>query len=388
MFCSHCGSKLNDGMEFCFKCGAKVGQSSKAPQAVEPSTKPPVAEAPAIDLAAEPIAEPIAEPAADQPAEPPIAPPMTPPPAAPDAYAKPKKQRVYQKTSAGTKMLSIMLVIVMVIFGLLGVTVATVRLTLTRSHVRDAYRDGELADLQIVDDGEIKTLAMWVQDLGSDTTDYVRVDIPTAKRFLSQDYINEFIEKALLDFSGFLLDGNKPKVLKMDSIRDFYTTLNDDLKRKIGQFFSEEEKEEFLQSVREGELSFLNLGDTDAFEQAYGFSLKLFQTLLSRWMMCVYLGIALICLVLLIVINRRNLPAAFGYDGWTLTIFGGVFVLLALTTLIFTWVKGNFFVTKMMRFLALYMGVIGLSLLAVGVILLLIRRALKAHSIVEEPSFE
>ena len=97
MFCTNCGSTLNDGAAFCTNCGQKMAPASAVAQPVTPAqvapveSVAPVAAAPVEPIAPQPVAvDPYAQPAAPQPVvADPYAQPAAPQPVAADPYAQP-----------------------------------------------------------------------------------------------------------------------------------------------------------------------------------------------------------------------------------------------------------------------------------------------------------
>ncbi len=102
MFCSKCGTKIDDNAKFCGGCGAMTGAT---PQAAPAAPKPPVAPAPAPAAAPIPTPPPVAAPiptpppaAAPIPTPPPVAAPIpTPPPVVPAGVPTPPPPVYHQQ---------------------------------------------------------------------------------------------------------------------------------------------------------------------------------------------------------------------------------------------------------------------------------------------------
>jgi len=89
MFCTNCGTTLNDGAAFCTNCGQKMAPASSVAQPVAAAPVEPVAATPeAYAAPVQPVADPYAQPVAPQPVADPYAQPVAPQPVA-DPYAQP-----------------------------------------------------------------------------------------------------------------------------------------------------------------------------------------------------------------------------------------------------------------------------------------------------------
>lgn len=95
MFCTECGTKLDDGATFCTNCGHQIPAAAAVTTIAAETVATPVAE-PVATPVAEPVATPVAEPVVT-PAAAPVATPVAAPAMSQPMYSEPAAQSMYSQ---------------------------------------------------------------------------------------------------------------------------------------------------------------------------------------------------------------------------------------------------------------------------------------------------
>ena len=295
-----------------------------------------------------------------------------------DSYAP--KRKAYTKTTAGRKAASIMLCILMLLFGSCALTVGTARLALSENNVRRAYQKGSIADLKFdTAEGEKTFTQLFIENVVDAKTGMsIPLDTAEVEAFLRSQNINSFTENLLVDFTGFFIFGKTPTMLNSTEITKFLTSLSGEIEQKIGYSMSGEDIRFIGQRIDGGDLSFLSVDENGGyFQQKYGFSPKAISTAFSLWALIACSGLALLCVIMIFVINNGNLPAGLSFNGTAMIIFGILHVLIAAGILVMSYLKPVFFLADIMRGVALVSGGISLVVLVIGIILSAVKTVLR-----------
>ena len=354
MYCYRCGAEAEDGVKFCPACGADLQEAQKSP-AIQSKTLRTKG-----DL---------------QPASPPVK----------TKVKTEKKPRVYVKSSAKTRTLSVLLCVLLVLTGFVSLTIFSLRLGLSEDNVRSAYRQGKLSEAVINTTSGDKDLVdiLMEHTVEADTGELIEQDRNTVESILDKTYVNNFIENSLVDYSNFMLSGDTPQNLNAKACCGFLETLSFDLNHMIGYSFSNEEINNIRQRIENGNLSYLNIEKKSAgFKKQYGFEPGLIPILLSVWMMIAFVIVSAVSIGLIAYLGRKNLPAVLCTVGKGLIIIGGIGLILSLTVLILALTKSYFFISEFVKGLALYEGITSIAVLIPGVCMLLLRSVLMKNATV------
>ncbi len=292
----------------------------------------------------------------------------------------PEDEHKYQKTTAGRRAVSILMCLLMLLFSFFSLIIGSARIALTENNVRSAYRKGTLADLKFDTANGEKTLAQIIVDgaVNADTGVPIRLDEGSVTEVLRSQNINNFAENLAVDFTQFFIFGRAPSLLNSTEITGFLTSVSENIKAQTGYAMSDEDIAAIGKRINGGDLSFLSVDSNGGyFKQKYNFNPMVLSSAFSVWALAVCAGIVLLCLIMIFVINSRNLPAGLSFNGTTMMIFGVLNTVIAVGMLVFSYVKPIFLLSDLLRGLAFAMGAISLSVLVIGIIFVVIKTVLK-----------
>ena len=319
MFCAKCGSKMDDNSKFCAVCGAQnkvqglrsLSSAEKtkvyeAPGEVKAPVEPSVPETPAApktdysDSSSWRNAE-----ASAGHAEPSAA--YEPQPTkAPKAPKAPKQKKVYQKTSVGVRVLSVIMCCLMVLFGLLAVVSASLRIGLQEKNIRSAFRDGSIADLVIHTFKGDRRFADAIAEgaVDAETGQHVEIDASKLSAFLGKSSVNNFAEDMAAEYFGYFLKGTIPKKLNSAAVGDFLSNLSYDFKHELGYYLSNEYIENVKNRIDDGDLSYLSIDSRGGgLKKRLGFYLNLISMAISVWTIAICAAISLLFAVVIFFVN-------------------------------------------------------------------------------------
>ena len=437
MFCSSCGCKMEETDRFCPACGAKNepmlhdGQPSRDPTKVygAPPTRGYAAEptkeyAPRDSRFADEdvhttivdgyeeqgFAEPFAPPLYDR-----VQPSVTAPPEKKepvsyedsftagrrkatdyrDSYSAVEDSRFgesgwedrsrstksqYHPTTALRRFGSVILCLLMLFFGFLALMIGSSRIAFSESNVRNAYGKGTLADLMITTkDGEKRLAAVLAEGaLDSKTNQPIYLEEEALNRFLKENQINNFAENLTVDFTQFFIFGRTPTLLNSKEITGFLRTASRDVGQEINYLLTDADIDYLGKRIDGGDLSFLSVDENGgAFQQKYGYNPNTIPAMFSVWSLIICAGLALLCIVMIFVINHGNFPAGLSFSSTTMMIFGILNTLIAAGMLVLSYVRNIFLASELLRSFALAMGAISLIVLVFGIIFAVIKTVLR-----------
>lgn len=289
------------------------------------------------------------------------------------------KRKPYQKTTAGKRIGSILLCLLMMLFASNALLIGTARLSLTESNVRKAYQKGTLADLVITTDkGEQSMADILMDGVVDEAGNKIPLDKEKVNTFLKGPHINNFVENIMVDFTRFFIFGEKPSLLNDSEIVKFIKSISEEIFETIKYKMSDKDYDRISERIKGGDLSFLSIDDNGGyFKTKYGVDPSVISNAFSVWALAISAGLALLCMILIFVINRKNPPAGLSFNGVTLIIFGALNTLIAVGLLILSYIKPIFFFSEILRYTALACGAISLCLAVIGVAFTVIRTVLR-----------
>lgn len=289
------------------------------------------------------------------------------------------KRKPYQKTTVGKKIGSILLCLLMMLFASNALIIGTARLSLKEDNVRKAYQKGSLADLVITTDKGEQSMADILMDSVVDASGkQIPLDKTKVEDFLRGTHINNFAENVLVDFTQFFIFGEKPSLLNDSEIIKFIKSISEEIYEKIQYKMSDKDYNRISERINGGDLSFLSVDDNGGyFKTKYGIDPHAISSVFSIWALAISAGLALLCMILIFIINRKNPPAGLSFNGVTLIIFGALNTLAAVGLLILSYIKTIFFFSDIIRYAAIACGAISLSLLVIGVVFTVIKTVLR-----------
>ena len=304
----------------------------------------------------------------------------------PDSARQPEK-KVYRRTSVGVKILSVFLCILFFSFAEIPILIGSVRFSLTENRVREACRDGSVADVVIQYNGKEQQLADFIADGLIDSKTNLRTNAERAKinEYLKKSYVREFIEGIAVDYSNYFMRDVTPTKLNSDNVVAFMERLNEDFKKEnVGFYMSQAYLDDVRKKVDNGELSFLSIdANGGAFKQHYHFDPHTITLSFSVLSLILSIVFSLIFLALIVLINRKNLPSSFKICGIALIVTGAVYLLSGIGLFILTLVKKIYLATALLQGFAIGMSIISLSLIIIGIVLIVIKKVMMKNAVVE-----
>lgn len=297
-----------------------------------------------------------------------------------DGYGANQPYERYQRTTAGRRAASIFLCLMMLLFGFLTMLIATARVGLREDNVRRAFQKGSLAEMTVSTENGNQTLTEVItQSMVDATTDLpVSIDKTEVEKFLRSQNISNFAENLVLDLTGFFIFGKTPTLLNSKEITGFLSNMSGEILDKIGYPVSEEDIANIGRRIDGGDLSFLSIDkDGNYFKQAYHFDPYMLSKGFSIWALMIGGVMVLLCMLMIFIINSRNLPAGLSFNGTTMILFGVINTLIAAGGIALSYAKSIFLVSELLRSCSIVMGAISLVVLAIGVIFSAVKTVLK-----------
>ena len=289
-----------------------------------------------------------------------------------------EKPGAYRKTSAGKRVASVFICILMALMLLYVVTNLTIRLTLTEKNIRSATDSEKLVTQHLITDiGDTTALDYLHRLIGSNKLAEYHVTDETLKSVLKGGRISTLTANILNDYTRYLLNDQEPTHLNGSYISQELERFNDDLSNAAGYPIRAFDPNKVYESVNGGDMSFLSIDSSGGyFYRHYQFNPKTTAMIFSLPILIISAVIALLCLVMIFALNSQNPPAGLRFCGVVLVVVGCLFMLSAIGCLVVTFIKDIWIVTELLRQAALWMGVISGVMLTVGALMLVIAGAL------------
>lgn len=283
-------------------------------------------------------------------------------------------------TSAGRKAISILLCLLMLLFSFCALLIGSARIAFSENNVRKAYQKGALADLKITTEKGEQSLSQILMEnvVDAQTNDLIPLEEKAVDSLLRSQSINNFAENLVVDFTQFFIFGRTPTLLNGKAVTDYLTSFSNEVKETINYSMSDDDIAYIGQRIDGGDLSFLSIDkDGGYFKQKYGFDPYTISSMFSVWALAICGGLALLCVIMIFVINHGNPRAAFSFNGTTMIIFGVINTLIAAGGLILSFIKPIFLVSELLRNFSYAMGGISIAVLLVGIVFSVIKTVFK-----------
>lgn len=351
-FCTRCGAKLEDFGKFCSRCGAAVAPPvvldppqdddgtvlvRTMPKPVTPAEEPHVPQHRQNSLAQEPIPqEPIQE-----PVEVPVVreePVYVPPIVSPTPVKKVKKAKIKKERKPlpllARRLLSALLCLLLLVSALGATVIAIVRRGTTQEALTEMLVNIELSDIPadtlIGDADEDVSLVSWLRNqLAFQHMIYGFYAVSDSKmeKYLDSE-IMPFVAEKLNEYVSSVYSGSYDASISEKELTKAIQNSRGYLSKKLGFSLSDSECSSIVNWIGgyglEGEdlyetsdLSYLmeeGIGSLDTI-------LPVVHTLTSYWMLALLCLAAVVCVVLLVLVNRKTLPVL-AWAGGTLTLAG------------------------------------------------------------------
>ena len=373
MFCTNCGTRLDDDILFCPNCGTRIAHEAteeknaevkeeEKPAEVKAEEKPaevkaeekPVetkAEEAPVQVTPEPVAEvnktteaqtvqpaPAPQPAQTapepQPAQTAPAPqpaPVSQPASDKKATAKEKKKGLHPKPSGGKVFLSILLCLLIFLTTVFAGVLGTLRICLSEKNLRSTMEKMDVTQLTMPDlkGGEAKPLVDFLEDAsGFDFEKTAGIQKKDLEKFLAKPYLLEEITDILVGYVNYFMTGKEPDAITKKDFIKFIEKHNDDILELTGFSFVYKDPATGENKVYDVDIAnaFKDLGTDEVtpefIEKSLGMSLDLVLFLLSVTALAIAVGVAVVLTILVLLLHKKTKHSGYSFVGMTFMLSG------------------------------------------------------------------
>lgn len=339
MFCRHCGAQIPDEAVFCTTCGQKVERQTTVPEPQKDAS---------LTQSAEPVKneESVVNAAVGdgaKPAETPVS--KEEPIQKQDAKAKKekiKKEKIKKektkkektkKGKAACVALSVLICILMIIFGVYAETIFLVRSATGKGAVAALVKDLDISEIRMNFGGEEgDTLTDYIVDqAGGVFKEYITKR--KVQKLLKQEFVTKFLEEKINDYVGDIFGETGKGVVEVREVKKLLEG-NDDAIFKIidpeMKTYFPGDPYDYLEEELE-EYGTLEMTDISRYRAEQPLVFSLIKNLLSYWMLAVLLVLILALAVGVFLLQQRRIKG-FCYVGVSLIIIGIVSLAVSFTT--------------------------------------------------------
>lgn len=287
-----------------------------------------------------------------------------------------------KKASVPARIGSIFLCVILSAILLSTAVLGALHLSMTEGSVRDAVRGTKLSDISFVTDGQEVSLAEYIlSSTDSSSLEAFGLDKKIINSVLNGEKVKNLIENVAVDLVDRLLRGRAGSHLNSEYICAELTKLNEEINSTLNEAAGYPVGEVTLFDVQQiekdingGYLSILSLDSDQYFRQRYGAGSWALLWSFTIWPVIALGGISLLLVLLLFPINRKNIVSAFRFNSAVMLIIGGFCAVFALGCVVLTFFKKMSLISALLRSYAMWLGVIGIGLAALGIIFLTVGR--------------
>lgn len=356
-FCTKCGAKLEEFGKFCSRCGAAVPPPvvldpprdddgtvlvRTMPQPVTPAEEPHIPQPRQNSLAQEPQqSSPVQEPVPQEPVEVPVAgeePVYVPPIVPPDPVKKVKKAKTKKEHKPlplfARRLLSALLCLLLLVSTLGATVIAIVRRGTSQEALTEMLVNIELSDIPadtlIGDADEDASLISWLRNqlaFQHMLYGFYAVSDSKMEKYLDSE-IMPFVAEKLNEYVSSIYSGSYDASISEKELTKAVQNSRGYLSKKLGFSLSDEECSSIVDWLGDYGLEGEDLYETSdlsyLMEEGIGsldVILPVVHTLTSYWMLALLCLVAVVCVVLLVLVNRKALPVL-AWAGGTLTLAG------------------------------------------------------------------
>ena len=244
------------------------------------------------------------------------------------------------RLSFGKSFLSVLLCILFVLIGLCASVLGVVRRNLDGNRVRAAIVKIDVPAIEMPgEDGDTVTLGEYFeQTIEMDLDDAYGIDKKGLERLLNASFVKDYIGERLGNYTSYLLGKEELNPLTRNEVIDFFRAHNDEIERITGYSFLDTERDltnyynGSYQTSYDLDSIFDSLGsrelDESFLREKTGSWFDVVRRVLSETALLVLIGLSALCLVLLLLVLIRHLRSFFCRTGVSLTVLGGLDLLL------------------------------------------------------------
>lgn len=347
MFCGKCGNKVKDGVKFCPKCGNKFEFKEDVNlNRNERNSKD--------------IGDCIEEDFKNSNA---------------DGLIEINLHKKVEKSSIGTRILSIFLCILFFIFSVTAVLVGISRCVLEEEKIRDLCSEIDVVQVNVNYNNQNIGIAEFILEVASDEIiSKYNLTESRVNEIIDNDIIKDHFENILVDYIGFIAFGKESEHLSASGIIEIIQDCSQIIYDETGYIFTENDYQELENELNNGSMKFLTISGIE------NWYISIISMLLSLPMFIIWIALSIVMLVLILLINKWKFKYLCAYIGMTLSVEGSILILGYLAMLIFSWFNELYLVDIIINSVSLYVLLSGLCLVTVGLILFIIyRKAFKRN---------
>ncbi len=379
MFCTNCGTRLDDDILFCPNCGTRIAREAteeknaevkaeekpveakaeekpveakaeEKPVEVKAEEKPaeakaeekPVetkAEEAPVQVSPEPVAEvnktteaqpaPAPQPAQTAPAPQPA--PVSQPASDKKATAKEKKKGLHPKPSGGKVFLSVLLCLLIFLTTVFAGVLGTLRICLSEKNLRSTMEKMDVTQLTMPDlkGGEAKPLVDFLEESsGFNFEKTAGIQKKDLEKFLAKPYLLEEITDILVGYVNYFMTGKEPDAITKKDFVKFIEKHNDDILELTGFSFVYKDPATGENKVYDVDIAnaFKDLGTDEVtpefIEKSLGMSLDLVLFVLSVTALAIAVAIAAVLTILVLILHRKTKHSGYSFIGMTFMLSG------------------------------------------------------------------
>ena len=375
MFCTNCGTRLDDDILFCPNCGTRIAREATEEKAAEVKAEEKPVEAKAEEKPVEAKAEekpveakaeekpveakaeekpeeakaeekPVETKAEDAPvqvtpepvaevnktAETQTVQPAPAPQAAPvEKAAKEKKKGLHPKPSGGKVFLSILLCLLIFLITVFAGVLGTLRLSFSEKNLRSTMEKMDVAELTMPDlnGGESKPLVDFLEDAsGFDFEKTAGIQKKDLEKFLAKPYLMEQITDIVVGYTNYFLSGKEPEAITKQDFIKFIEKHNDDILELTGFSFIYKDPATGADKVYDVDIAnaFKDLGTDEVtpkfIEDSLGTSFDLIIFVLSVTALAIAVAFVVVLTILVLILHSKTKHSGYSFTGMTFMLAG------------------------------------------------------------------
>ena len=395
MFCTNCGTRLDDDALFCPNCGTRLKtieeKPEEKPEEVKAEEKP--AEKPEEAKTEEkPAEKPEEVKAEEKPA--PVPPEMPAAPAAPAAPEVPsdgkadkkaKKAGLHPKPSGGKKFLSVLLCIMIFAATVMAGLVLALRMSCSGANIRKTLENLDVASITMPDpeSKEAVSLMDFLESASGfnfeKTAGIKKADL---EKFLEKPYVLELFTDTVVGYVNYFMDGKTPDAFTKKDALKFIEKHNDDLYSLTGFSFVYQDPSTGKSLVYDVDVSnaFKDLGTDEVtpefLEKKLGISFAPFKFAFSLIGVIVFAAVAVFFSLLVLLLHKKTKHSGYSFVGMTIILSGIVIAGLAGAGELILGKWNSTFLNALLSPLAKNTLIIGGCIFALGFLIFVIGRGI------------
>lgn len=350
MFCKKCGYELSDKSKFCPKCGAKNEKAfmQKDFQSEERSVQEIKQEKGDSSLQVISDNAPVS------------------------SYTFDETNSIKSQTPKITiKQVVLSLVCCLLMFVLLftSISLLSVRLTLSDSHIYDSFdEDDYILNTTINTSSGSKEISDYIlSNISQKAKEKNSITKSDIQKLLQNENVKNYLKNSLSDYTNLLVFGKDTEYIKESKIIDFIKRIDGSI-LTIG--LSDDDYDQLSDQITEGDLWYLT---ETGIQNHLGLNIKVFPLAFSLPTICVLSAVSLLLIILVFLINKSHIKLALSFNGVFLMFLGIICIIFSAVVYIIAALNPSI-LTSLLKCFSLYFFLLGLAPFIISFFMLLIKR--------------